>query len=101
MGIDAALVRPIDGTLMIGLEQIAVEIGGEEGRALIPHIIGPVDLIEMIAGIPNLGKQGLTAAQIGVEHILYKFGFFEHGDEHRFRAHHPGVRHIEAEPEVC
>ena len=66
---------------------------------LVAHVVGPVDLVEAVARLPDAVEKLNIQVQIGVVNFLAPFRFLQHGDEEPLRAHGPAVSHVKAEPE--
>ena len=89
MDVNAALMCPVAGFLVEGLEQLAVHIIGEEHIVLVAHVVGPGDAVDLVACRKDLIKARKVEVQIRIEHIHDPVGLLVHGDKQRFRADHP------------
>ena len=78
LGHHSALVRPIDRALVVRLDDLAVCGGGEEGRALVAHIVVPENAVKFVACVKNALTEVKLGVKIGFNDILDPIGVFVH-----------------------
>ena len=99
MRLDAVLVRPIDGPLMVRLQDVAVGAHREKLVPLVAHVVIPEHAVEMVASVPDHVPQRQIGLQLGLDHVAHPRRVLGEGQQHALGADEPGMRDIEPEPE--